>query len=358
MTFDTQSPRPPQAVAYTASASKQSKHSPQAGTARDLRADNRKPSIPAMPLHEHVFAAFTLGLLCGWAYVLIALYAWLSYKVLAHQDVVAGTVLATIISMGYWPADHTPWESFLRSWVFRVWRKYFDWEMKITVPLDPKRKYLFAEFPHGIFPMGSVLSASVVQEFFPGQKICGMGASVIYRGPVYRHFMSWIGTRPATKENFKAAYEGDWHTVVLPGGIAEIYLVSRAEERVYLRRRRGFVRVAVQNGADLVPMFLFGNSRILDLVPLGGGADADANRLSRACRRARCAAALFKGRFGLPIPYRQKIVLVSGKPIQVEQQDNPPQEYIDKLHAQFVASLEALYREHRPGWEDRPLVVT
>mmetsp|Transcript_15921 Transcript_15921/g.21054 ORF Transcript_15921/g.21054 Transcript_15921/m.21054 type:complete len:356 (-) Transcript_15921:167-1234(-) len=310
-----------------------------------------------LPLHEHIFAAVTLGLLCGWGYVLLIVYMILLYQIIVNGSIISGTLLALIISMGYWPADHNPWEKFLRSWIFRTWRKYFDWEMVISEELDPKKKYMFAEFPHGIFPMGTFLSASVVPEYFPGQKIFGMGASVIFRGPVYRHIMAWIGTKPVTKQNFKEIYDQGHHAVVCVGGIAEIFLVSKQSENIYLNKRKGFVKVAIENGANLVPMFFYGNSRILDLVQVGGDQNADGNWLVKLCRRQRFACALYKGRFGLPIPYRQKIKLISGKPIEVKQQQNPSEEYVNEIHKKFVEQLQVLYKEYLPAWEDRPLVI-
>ena len=35
---------------------------------------------------------------------------------------------------------------------------------------------------------------------------------------------------------------------VVVGGIAEMYLVSRTEERLYLQQRMGFIKTAIRNG--------------------------------------------------------------------------------------------------------------
>ena len=48
---------------------------------------------------------------------------------------------------------------------------------------------------------------------------------------------------------------------LLPGGIAEMTAYGGADtERVYLRRRTGFCRLALRKGRDLVPMFGFGEN--------------------------------------------------------------------------------------------------
>jgi hypothetical protein len=40
------------------------------------------------------------------------------------------------------------------------------------------RKYLFAELPHGVFPMGQFLSLFIVEKILPGSKVLSIAASV------------------------------------------------------------------------------------------------------------------------------------------------------------------------------------
>jgi hypothetical protein len=48
---------------------------------------------------------------------------------------------------------------------------------------------MFCEAPHGIFPMGSFVSASVIEEAFPGHMITGIAADVVFRTPLWRHLV-------------------------------------------------------------------------------------------------------------------------------------------------------------------------
>ena len=36
----------------------------------------------------------------------------------------------------------------------------------------------------------------------------------------------------------------------------------REKERVYLSKRKGFVKVAMQSGADIVPVYILGQSQV------------------------------------------------------------------------------------------------
>ncbi len=67
-------------------------------------------------------------------------------------------------------------------------------------------------------------------------------------------------------------------------------------QRVYLKKRKGFARIALERGASLVPIYYFGNSQLLDF--LGG---SNASRLSRSLRTS---LLLYYGRWYLPIPYQ------------------------------------------------------
>ena len=63
--------------------------------------------------------------------------------------------------------------------------------------------------------------------------------------------------------------------------------------------------------------------------------------------------------FGLPIPYPARVIEVVGRPIHVQCVENPTQEQIDTVHAQFLEELVRMFdaHKHRVGWEDRTLQI-
>ena len=142
----------------------------------------------------------------------------------------------------------------------------------------------------------------------------------------------------------------------MPGGIAELFEARHGgpEGRV-LRRRKGFVKLALQTGAPLVPLYCFGNTDIFHVFR--------ARWLCRLSRRAQVSLQLFWGRWCLPLPYKRKLLLVVGTPVGGARPPvaEPTAEEVDALHARYVAELEALFHRHKarlPGWESRELVIT
>ena len=166
-----------------------------------------------LPLLHHIVAYVTLGLLCGWYHVLLVV----SVSMVALSAFygpsnplaccAALTPLMTLFVLTFLPLTHEPWPFFMNSWIFRVWCDYFSVTSDVSsVSLFPGdtdtnhnegrgklliqgERYMFFEFPHGVFPMGQFLSASLIEEILPGHVICGTGADVIFKIPVMRHIM-------------------------------------------------------------------------------------------------------------------------------------------------------------------------
>jgi diacylglycerol O-acyltransferase 2, plant len=318
-------------------------------------------------IFENVIAGISLGILTGWCYILfLVIYPCLGYLIFFHQSPLAVAVLTVFIYLTMCPLDHTQQNWFMKSWFFQIWRNYF--QHTYDCPMDELKKgqkYLFCEFPHAVFPMGQFLCAPVLDELIPrNERVCGIGADIVFSVPGLRQIMSWIGTRRATREGIRTILANDSHVTVLPGGIAEMYLVNPNVEAIYLRKRHNTVRMAIEEGLHIVPEFSFGNSRLYTI--LGGkektvGEEASLSNLIssfvfRLSRKLRMSLLLFYGCFGT-IPRALPLHLVRGKVIEVEQCDNPTDEQVQKVLDQLIEAVEQLYKDKKPDWEDRPLVI-
>lgn len=49
---------------------------------------------------------------------------------------------------------------------------------------------------------------------------------------------------------------------MLPGGFEEATLTTRTENRVYLKRRKGFIKYALKYGTTIYPVFVFGENQL------------------------------------------------------------------------------------------------
>jgi len=315
------------------------------------------PPIAMKPLtiFEHVFCYITLGLICGWyQFLLVSVPICLYYTY--RGSLIPRIILALGVILTITPLTHKPWRPFTRSWIFRLWIKYFDMEF---FPSEEKidgreHKFICFEFPHGVFPIGQLLSAYCVDDVWPGETICGTGADIIFKVPVMRQIMAWVGTHPASRKNITKILGKGYHCAVIPGGIAEMFLISETEEHIFLRPRKNTVKAAIQEGAHIIPVFFFGNSKLFTIVT-GQGSDSWLARLSR---RLRMSLFFFYGRHYLPVPYRHPLRMVTGDIVRVTKIENPTDEQVAEVHDKVIAAVQKLYDTKKPDWETRPLVIS
>lgn len=164
---------------------------------------------------------------------------------------------------------------------------------------------------------------------------------------------SWLGIVPASAANLKRFLK--WGCVGLtPGGIKEMYMAGGDADHIFVRSRKGFVACAVENGAPIVPVYHFGNTRLLSFGPKWAEPYG---------RRWRFSLGLLFGRFGMPIPRRVPLMMVVGRPVEVGPRlarDDPAfAAAVDDAHARYMAALQRLYDAHKGcyGWAEHPLVM-
>lgn len=130
-------------------------------------------------------------------------------------------------------------------------------------------------------------------------------------------------------------------------------------EQVFIKSRKGFVRLALQAGVDLVPVYGLGHTQLFTMLDrsswLGGW-------LMRMSRRLKVSLPLSYGRLGMPlVPYSKPLAALVGKPIRIEQaHPAPSEELVDEVHAQFVLELQRIFQKHKavvPGYEEKQLYL-
>ena len=119
--------------------------------------------------------------------------------------------------------------------------------------------------------------------------------------------------------------------------------MEKDRETIFLRKRFGFVKMALQTGAHLMPAFAFGQSRMcVALLPWPAPCLLRLTRLNVAPRRSYeyarpgppllpastprvlskllgFAPLCFWGRWGSPVPFAVPVHVVLGRPIRVQQ---------------------------------------
>ncbi|XP_078401143.1 2-acylglycerol O-acyltransferase 2-A-like [Cetorhinus maximus] len=310
---------------------------------------------------QWVFSFLALALCC------IALFIILLFSCFWFVPVLYAT---------WWFWDRkTPYQGGRRSHFvqnLRLWghfRDYFPIHLVKTADLDPKKNYIFGFHPHGVLVAGAFgnfcTMATGFSEKYPGFKPHLLMLPLWFRVPFFRDFIMSGGLVPSAKESAKYLLnraEGGNIAVIAIGGAPEALDARPGALTLLLKNRKGFIKLALQFGAPLVPVFSFGENEVFDQMqnPQGSRLRKIQERLQKIMGISLPlfhARGIFQYSFGL-IPYRKPIHTVVGKPIDVEKKENPSQEEINEFHQKYIEELTKLFEEHKTKYnipEDRHL---
>ncbi|XP_069748252.1 2-acylglycerol O-acyltransferase 2 [Narcine bancroftii] len=258
----------------------------------------------------------------------------------------------------------------LRLWGY--FRDYFPIQLVKTADLDPKKNYIFGFHPHGVLVAGAFgnfcIEVMRFQTLYPGLRPHMLMLPLWFRVPFFRDYIMSAGLVPSDKESAKYLLrrkEGGNVAVIAIGGAPEALDARPGAFTLQLKNRKGFIKLALQCGAPLVPVFSFGENEVFNQVnnPKGSFLRRLQDRLqmwmgiSLPLFHAR---GVFQYSFGL-LPYRKPIHTVVGRPIEVDRRDNPTLEEINELHQKYIEGLSHLFEEHKAKYkvpEDRHLTFT
>ncbi|XP_067995396.1 2-acylglycerol O-acyltransferase 2 [Melanerpes formicivorus] len=248
---------------------------------------------------------------------------------------------------------------FLRNCVvWRYMKDYFPLTLVKTAELDPRKNYLMGFHPHGVLAIGAFVNfcteASGFSTLFPGITPHLMMLSVWFRIPFLRDYLMSGGLVSSEKES--ASYvlkkpEGGNVLAIIVGGAQEALDARPGSYTLLLKNRKGFVRLAMQHGTPLVPVFSFGENDLYDQVrnPRGSWLRQTQHWLQQIMGISLPlfhARGIFQYNFGL-VPYRSPICTVVGKPIPVQKNGRPSNEEVDRVHQKYLDELSKLFEEHK-----------
>lgn len=245
-----------------------------------------------------------------------------------------------------------------------LFASYFPARMHRSQELPATRKYIFGFHPHGIIShsafVGFATEAMGFGQLFPGITNTLLTLDSNFRIPLYRDYALRLGLGSVSRESCENLLtkggpngEGMGRAItIVVGGARESLEATPGKVRLVLRRRKGFVKLAIRTGADLVPTFAFGENDIYEQL-----SQRDHNLVHKAQlvfkKLMGFTVPLFhaRGVFNYDVgfmPYRRPINIVVGKPIMVQKQANPDPAYVEEIHSKYVQELLGIWDE----WKD------
>lgn len=137
----------------------------------------------------------------------------------------------------------------------------------------------------------------------------------------------------------------------MPGGAEEAFNAIPGVYKLNLKKRKGFIKVAMQSGASIVPVFSFNEVEVYDQVSNEPGSILRSfqelfKKLTGVAPAFLIGRGFFQYSFGL-LPRRHPITTVVGAPIDTVKTENPTNEEINDMHQKFIIALEKLFEDHK-----------
>jgi Diacylglycerol acyltransferase len=323
-------------------------------------ASTERPSAPSSLqyyLGMAVASIFSLAYFVGPFYMLSAVAAVLCRY---PTPLVSYLYALPIVISALLPPIPMPW--LVRQ--LRPMLSYFDYEEIIeSSPVNVReqiqkngKNYLLVFQPHGAVSFCGICSAiSAPPEFVGKWHFPTAVADALLHTPLLKHVLGVFGLISASKSSMVRTLQkpGPRGCVVLyVGGMAELFLSCENQERLYLKARKGFIKLALTTGVDVVPIYLFGNTTVLSVLKTG--------LLAYLSRKLQVSLTYIWGKWYLPIPRPTKLLYVSGQPLGMPKIENPTQADIDLWHDKYcqqVKQLFDLYKERVPEYKHKQLEI-
>ena len=130
--------------------------------------------------------------------------------------------------------------------------------------------------------------------------------------------------------------------------------------QVYLAKRAGFVKLALQHSAALVPCYAFGAVDLYGVTPAQHRSNSQGARWALS-KKYGVAVPSYSGTFGF-MPTRVPNDLILGDPLELRcaKSGEPTDGEVQAAHALYIEALRKLFDSHKAafGYGDRQLVVT
>ena len=150
---------------------------------------------------------------------------------------------------------------------------------------------------------------------------------------------------------FDLHFHVHFQVVIAVGGSQEVVYARPGDYRLVLKERKGFIKLAIQTGAALVPVFSFGENDIYDQHDNAPGSKLRIfqdliKKWTGITPPIIQGRGFFQYSYGI-IPRRHPITTVIGTPIETTQHVSPTEEEVNGLHQKFIDELTKLFDNNK-----------
>ncbi|XP_074651957.1 2-acylglycerol O-acyltransferase 1-like [Tubulanus polymorphus] len=248
------------------------------------------------------------------------------------------------------------WPWFRRNFLLAKWvTSLLPVRLIKTTELDVNKNYIFGVHPHGTIGLMSTFltDAAGFDRLFPGIKPHMVVMKMFFAVPILKEICMLCGAISLESEFLHYVLDKNQRgtaVIIAVGGAYEVLDAHPGTMILTLQKRKGFIKIALKQGASLVPVLNYGDNDQLEQFsnPPGSTLRRIQDAMYSVARTA--PTWLYGTKYGLA-DYKP-INTVVGKPIDVEKVENPSEDQINELHAEYIRALNELFTETKDEYSN------
>jgi len=216
----------------------------------------------------------------------------------------------------------------------KMYRFYDSYELifEDDEALLQSQRSIFPFHPHGIICGGMGITANS-HPFFKDAEVVGsrMATEIPWGGLV----MKFYGIEGVNPENFANLMKEGKKIMFVPGGFEEATITRYGKDRVFIKRRKGFIKMALEFGYHVYPCYTFGENRLFHTYTN--------ETLGLLLNKLKMPGVMVYSKNLIFPNDNVKLSTIVGKGIKMPIIPNPTQEQVDKYHTIYIEKLVEMY---------------
>ncbi|KAJ0404121.1 hypothetical protein ATCC90586_007377 [Pythium insidiosum] len=261
--------------------------------------------------------------------------------------------------------EQSAWPS-LRQWYRKTMATYPYFRQNMCIfedqeeesfkdPLKPlakaDEKAMYGFHPHGVLSCGWSLNGAHSMRFAESGARW-LVAENLFWFPLMRDILHWLEFGTVAKKTFLKFMREGRNICLIPGGFEEATLFEYGKHRVYVKKRLGFIKLALQHGYKVRPVYTFGEELTFRTFSYF-------LKQRLLLNQYKIPGVAFTGRllcFFLPFP-DVDLVTVVGKAIELPKIEHPTREEVAKYHKLYVDALVDIFERNKAKYARNPEAV-
>lgn len=308
-----------------------------------------------IPLERRLQTAAVLFALCVMPSVfgfVAALAVWPPLTQFYSRELLAGYCIWWLLIDRKTPSHGgRPSSWFRKLTVWRYVRDYFPAQLHLPEGgYDKSKPAIFCLHPHGVISIAAICNFifgfSGALDALPDYRVATV--SFNFLAPLWREITMALGFVVASRSSIRWLLDHGLSAMIVIGGAQETLHAVPGTAELVLAKRKGFIRLALLTGAQLVPVYHFGETELYTQArtPLLRKLQMLAIRVLGFTVPLVRGRGIFQYDVGI-LPRRVPLHTVMGPAIPVDKVASPTPQQIDALHERYIAALTRLHDENR-----------